>query len=60
MADGGIGARLHGDAEMPAVDDLTASMGARAGSEIFARMQQLTEGRMAVCIGHRWEDEHDA
>lgn len=42
------------DAEILILDEPTASLDARAEYEIFARMQQLTEGKMALFISHRF------
>jgi ATP-binding cassette, subfamily B, bacterial len=42
------------DAEILVLDEPTASLDARAEYEIFARMKQLTEGKMAVFISHRF------
>jgi ATP-binding cassette, subfamily B, bacterial len=42
------------DAELLVLDEPTASLDARAEYEIFARMQALTEGKMAVFISHRF------
>src|SRR5207237_8212491 len=42
------------DAEILILDEPTASLDARAEYEIFARMKQLTEGKMAVFISHRF------
>ncbi len=42
------------DAEILILDEPTASLDARAEYEIFARMKELTEGKMAVFISHRF------
>jgi ATP-binding cassette, subfamily B, bacterial len=42
------------DAEILILDEPTASLDARAEYEIFARMQTLTEGKMALFISHRF------
>jgi len=42
------------DAEILVLDEPTASLDARAEYEIFARMKELTEGKMAVFISHRF------
>lgn len=42
------------DAEVLILDEPTASLDARAEYEIFARMQTLTEGKMALFISHRF------
>jgi len=42
------------DAEILVRDEPTASLDARAEYEIFARMKELTEGKMAVFISHRF------
>ncbi|PZR98177.1 MAG: ABC transporter permease, partial [Candidatus Chloroheliales bacterium] len=42
------------DAEVLILDEPTASLDARAEYEIFARMKQLTEGKMALFISHRF------
>ncbi len=42
------------DAEVLILDEPTASLDARAEAEIFARMQALTEGKMALFISHRF------
>ncbi|MBV9852572.1 MAG: ATP-binding cassette domain-containing protein, partial [Armatimonadetes bacterium] len=42
------------DAEVLILDEPTASLDARAEYEIFARMQALTEGKMALFISHRF------
>lgn len=42
------------DAEILILDEPTASLDARAEAEIFARMQRLTEGKMALFISHRF------
>jgi ATP-binding cassette, subfamily B, bacterial len=42
------------DAEVLILDEPTASLDARAEYEIFARMQRLTEGKMALFISHRF------
>lgn len=42
------------DAEVLILDEPTASLDARAEYEIFARMQELTEGKMALFISHRF------
>jgi ATP-binding cassette subfamily B protein len=42
------------DAEVLILDEPTASLDARAEAEIFARMQKLTEGKMALFISHRF------
>ena len=42
------------DAEVLILDDPTASLDARAEYEIFAQMQQLTAGKMALFISHRF------
>jgi len=42
------------DAELLILDEPTASLDARAEYEIFARMKELTEGKMAVFISHRF------
>jgi len=42
------------DAEVLILDEPTASLDARAESEIFARMQRLTAGKMALFISHRF------
>jgi ATP-binding cassette, subfamily B, bacterial len=42
------------DAEILVLDEPTASLDARAEYEIFARMQRLTEGKMALFISHRF------
>ena len=42
------------DADILILDEPTASLDARAEYEIFARMQQLTEGKMALFISHRF------
>jgi ATP-binding cassette subfamily B protein len=42
------------DAEILILDEPTASLDARAEYEIFARMQRLTEGKIALFISHRF------
>jgi ATP-binding cassette, subfamily B, bacterial len=42
------------DAAILILDEPTASLDARAEYEIFARMQRLTEGKMALFISHRF------
>ena len=42
------------DAAVLILDEPTASLDARAEYEIFARMQALTEGKMALFISHRF------
>ena len=42
------------DAEILILDEPTASLDARAEYEIFAHMKELTEGKMAVFISHRF------
>lgn len=42
------------DAEILILDEPTASLDARAEYEIFARMKELTRGKMAVFISHRF------
>jgi ATP-binding cassette, subfamily B, bacterial len=42
------------DAEVLILDEPTASLDARAEYEIFAQMQRLTEGKMALFISHRF------
>ena len=42
------------DAEVLILDEPTASLDARAEYEIFAQMQQLTAGKMALFISHRF------
>jgi ATP-binding cassette, subfamily B, bacterial len=42
------------DAEVLILDEPTASLDARAEYEIFARMQTLTKGKMALFISHRF------
>jgi ATP-binding cassette, subfamily B, bacterial len=42
------------DAEVLILDEPTASLDARAEYEIFARMKELTEGKMALFISHRF------
>ena len=42
------------DAEVLFLDEPTASLDARAEAEIFARMQALTAGKMALFISHRF------
>jgi ATP-binding cassette subfamily B protein len=42
------------DADVLILDEPTASLDARAEYEIFARMQALTEGKMALFISHRF------
>lgn len=42
------------DAEILVLDEPTASLDARAEYEIFAQMQRLTEGKMALFISHRF------
>ena len=42
------------DAEVLILDEPTASLDARAEYEIFAQMQALTEGKMALFISHRF------
>ena len=42
------------DAEVLILDEPTASLDARAEYEIFAHMQSLTEGKMALFISHRF------
>ncbi len=42
------------NAEVLILDEPTASLDARAEYEIFARMKQLTEGKMALFISHRF------
>jgi len=42
------------DADILILDEPTASLDARAEYEIFARMQALTEGKMALFISHRF------
>lgn len=42
------------DAEILILDEPTASLDARAEYEIFARMQRLTEGKMALFVSHRF------
>jgi ATP-binding cassette subfamily B protein len=42
------------DADILVLDEPTASLDARAEYEIFARMQRLTEGKMALFISHRF------
>ncbi|HEX8228078.1 MAG TPA: ABC transporter ATP-binding protein [Chloroflexia bacterium] len=42
------------DAEILILDEPTASLDARAEYEIFARMKELTQGKMAVFISHRF------
>jgi ATP-binding cassette, subfamily B, bacterial len=42
------------DAEILVLDEPTASLDARAEYEIFARLKELTEGKMAVFISHRF------
>jgi len=42
------------DAEILILDEPTASLDARAEYEIFARMQELTAGKMALFISHRF------
>ncbi len=42
------------DAAILVLDEPTASLDARAEYEIFARMKELTEGKMALFISHRF------
>ena len=42
------------DADILILDEPTASLDARAEYEIFARMKELTEGKMALFISHRF------
>lgn len=42
------------DAEILILDEPTASLDARAEYEIFAHMRELTQGKMAVFISHRF------
>jgi ATP-binding cassette subfamily B protein len=42
------------DAEILILDEPTASLDARAEYEIFARMRELTAGKTAVFISHRF------
>ena len=42
------------DAEILILDEPTASLDARAEYEIFAHMKELTEGKMALFISHRF------
>jgi ATP-binding cassette, subfamily B, bacterial len=42
------------DAEILILDEPTASLDARAEYEIFARMKDLTEGKTAIFISHRF------
>src|SRR5205807_10161763 len=42
------------DAEILILDEPTASLDARAEYEIFAHMRELTEGKTAIFISHRF------
>ncbi len=42
------------DAEMLILDEPTASLDARAEYEIFAHMKELTKGKTAIFISHRF------
>ena len=42
------------DAEILILDEPTAALDARAEYEVFERFAELTEGRMAVLISHRF------
>ncbi len=42
------------DAQLIVLDEPTASLDARAEFEVFQRFSELTRGRMAVLISHRF------
>jgi ATP-binding cassette, subfamily B, bacterial len=42
------------DAQLLILDELTAALDARAEYEVFLRFSELTKGRMAVLISHRF------
>ncbi len=50
----GLARAFMRDAEVLILDEPTASLDARAEYEIFARMQRLTVGKMALFISHRF------
>lgn len=47
-------AYMRNDAAVRILDEPTAALDARAEYEIFARFRELTRGRMAVIISHRF------
>ena len=46
--------RTCGDAHLLILDEPTAALDARAEYEVFLRFSELTKGRMAVLISHRF------
>ena len=53
MAEGGPGPGLHAGPQL-ILDEPTAALDARAEYEVFLRFSELTKGRMAVLISHRF------
>ena len=54
MAESGPGAGLHAGGQLLILDEPTAALDARAEYEVFLRFSELTRGRMAVLISHRF------
>lgn len=54
VAKTGAGARLHAGRQVLMLDEPTATLDARAEYEVFQRFADLTRGRMAVLISHRF------
>lgn len=50
----GLGRAYMRDAQLLILDEPTAALDARAEYEVFQRFSQLTEGKMAVLISHRF------
>jgi ATP-binding cassette subfamily B protein len=53
MAEGGAGSRLR-DAQILILDEPTAALDARSEYEVFQRFAELTAGKMALFISHRF------
>src|SRR5947208_468290 len=51
---GALGQAYMRDAQVLILDEPTASLDARAEYEVFLRFAELTKGRMAVLISHRF------
>jgi len=54
VAEGGAGPAYMRDAQLLILDEPTAALDARAEYEVFLRFSELTIGRMAVLISHRF------
>ena len=54
MAEDCAGTRLSARRAVLILDEPTASLDARSEFEVFERFAELTDGKMALCISHRF------